>query len=462
MWMPGRRLRAATWALICVVVWARTVTAASTADEKELGRKFALEARAKLPLIDDVQVNAYVNRVGQKVVAALGEQPFQYQFFVVRDPRINAFAVPGGYIYVHAGLLTRASNDDELAGVLGHEVAHVYAHHLARQQEATQLMNYATLLGVLLSALQPAIGAGAIAANAAMQLHYRREFEQEADYTGARIMQAAGYDPRGMLDFFKKMLDEQRTTPTFAPPYLLSHPLTEARLTNLEAVLHTHQWDRGPRRPTSLELERVQLLTRAASEPAADVVTWYHRHADGDATSGRARYLLGLAYLETGAYDSARQSLEAAQRLGFADVDRELGRTYLRMRQPEKAREFLSRATEVDPEDALAHQELAKVLESQNDSAGAMREYERALQLAPSLQEAHYGLGILAGRAGQRGDGFYHLGVAFKLRGEFDKALSQFEKAEPLLPSNTQRAQDVHAQIAELSEYLGRARPHSR
>ena len=150
--------------------------------------------------------------------------------------------MPGGYVYVHAGLLTAASNDDEVAGVLGHEIAHVNAHHLVRQQEATRLVNYATLLGALLSVLNPAAGAGAVAMNEAVQLKYRREFEQEADYLGVTYVRQAGYDPGGMLDFFKKMLDQQRLTPTSAPPYLLSHPLTEARLTNLEAVLRTQRF----------------------------------------------------------------------------------------------------------------------------------------------------------------------------------------------------------------------------
>ncbi len=426
----------------------------SISDEKQLGRQFDLEARAQLPLIDDVEVTSYVDRIGQRIVAALNDSTFQYQFSVVRDPRINAFAVPGGFVYVHGGLLTRASNDDELAGVLGHEIAHVNAHHLARQQEATQLMNYATILGVLLSAVQPAIGAGAVAANAAVQLQYRREFEQEADYLGARYVRQAGYDPRGMLDFFKKMLDEQRATPTFAPPYLLSHPLTDARLTNLEAVLRTHQWDSGPRQPTSLELERVQVVVRARSEPAQDVVTFYRRQSEARPADGRARYLLGVAQLETGALDAARQSFEAAHQLGFSAVDRELGRTALRQQQLDKAHELLSRATEIDPDDAVAHYELGKVLEAQHDTAGAMREYARACQLAPTLAEAHYSLGILAGRAGQTADGYYHLAVAYKLRGEYDKALSQYEKAQPLLPAGSERAEAVKADITELREYL--------
>jgi predicted Zn-dependent protease len=460
--MAPHQLRHLACCAVLVVLSARAAAGGSISEEKTLGKQFELAARAQLPLIDDVEVNAYVNRIGQRIAGALDDRTFTYQFLVVRDPRINAFAVPGGYIYVHGGLLSRAGNDDEVAGVLGHEIAHVNAHHLARQQEATQLMNYATLLGVLLSVVQPAIGAGALAANATVQLQYRREFEQEADYLGARYMRQGGYDPRGMLDFFKKMLDEQRTTPTFAPPYLLSHPLTETRITNLEAVLRTHQWDSGPRQALSLDLERVQLLTRARSDPAQEVVAFYRRAVEAQPADGRARYLLGLAQLETGVFDAAVQSFEAARQLGFVKVDRDLGRARLRLRQPEQARLLLSHAVEEDPDDPVAHYELAQVLESLGDAARAMRAYERTLQLAPGLAEAHHKLGILAGRAGQQADGYYHIAVAYKLRGEYDKALSQFEKAQPLVPAGSERAQVVHAEIEELTDYLRRAGTRSQ
>ena len=414
-----------------------------------------MEARAQLPLIDDVEIEGYVGRIGQKIVAALGDQPFSYEFAVVRDGRINAFAVPGGYVYINAGLLVAASNDAEVAGVLAHEVAHVNAHHLMRQEEATRLLNYATILGVLLSAVHPAVGAGAAAVNAAAQLKYRREFEQEADYLGATYVQQAGYEPAGMLDFFKKMLDQQRLGPTSAPPYLLSHPLTDTRLNNLEAILRTHQWE-GRRRPApSLDLARAQLLARARMEPAQELVETYWKAAAAQPADGRLRYLLGLAYFETGSFEPAREAFEAAQRLGFGDVSRELGRTWLRLRHPEQARELLSRAAETAPDDPLAHHEFGKTLETLGDSSGAMREYERALQLAPGFEEAHYNLGILAGRAGRYDEGFYHLGRAFELRGEFRRALSQFKKAEPLFPPGSERAQQVHAEIKELSEYAG-------
>ena len=272
-------------------------------------------------------------------------------------------------------MLVAASSDDEVAGVLAHEIAHVNGHHLMRQEESTRLLNYATILGVLLSAVHPAVGAGAAAVNTAVQLKYRREFEQEADYLGASYVQQAGYDPSGMLDFFKKMLDQQRLAPASAAPYLQSHPLTDTRLNNLEAVLRTHQWDRHARVPTTLELARVQLLARAGLEPPRELVDAYWKSAAAAPGDARARYLLGLAYLETGAFDAAREAFEGARQLGFAEaaVSRELGRAWLRLRQPQQARQLLSRAAEMAPADPLAHHELAKAFEALDDPAGAMR-----------------------------------------------------------------------------------------
>lgn len=426
---------------------------ASDETERQLGREFALRAQSQLPLISDIEVVGYVDRLGQRIVGALDSNPFQYQFAVVRDPKLNAFAVPGGFICVHSGLLTRAANDDEVAGVLGHEIAHVHAHHLAREQEATRFMNYAAMLGLVLSAIQPAIGAAAIGASAAAQLKYTREFEQEADYLGVGYVTHAGYDPHGMLTFFQKMADEQRVSPTAAPPYLQSHPLTDERLNNLTAVLRG-QPTRPPRADPST-LARVQVLIRTKTELPNDVLIAYRRAVDEHPTDPQARYLLGVAFLETGKLDAARQTLEQARDLGWTTAaNRELGRTWLRLRDPQQARLLLARAVEVDPDDAVAHAELAKALESLGDNPAAMREYERALELAPRLDSAHYDLGVLAGRMGHEADGYFHLAESFRLRGEYDKAVKQYERAEPLLPANGARAEYVHAQIAELTTFL--------
>jgi predicted Zn-dependent protease len=430
--------------------------------ERDLGLRFDLAARQKVPLINDPEVVAYVSGIGKKIAAALDDSYFDYQFAVVRDGRINAFAVPGGYVYVHSGLIAQARNDDEIAAVLGHEIAHVHGHHIVRQQEQTQLLNYASLVGMLISVVQPAIGSLATAASAAATLHYRREFEQEADYNGSRYMKAAGYDPRAMLDFFKTLADLNRVAPESAPPYLQSHPLTDERLSHLEAVLKTQQWSKRDRAPASFALRRVQALVRVRTERVNDVVTAYRQVLDANPNDPSAQYLYGFVCLETGQLDAAGEALAAARAGGVDVADRELGRLALRQREPEKARTLLTAFLARQPDDAGAHVELATALEVLGDRTQARAEYQRALALAPQLDTAHHGYGILAGRAGEPGDGFYHLATAARIDGDYATALSQYARAQPQLPSGDPRADETRQWIAVLSDYLRVPTPEVR
>ena len=121
---------------------------AAAVDERELGRHFLLAARGELPIVQDPVVAGYVEHIGEKLVGALGAQSFDYRFYVVQHPALNAFAVPGGYVFVFSGLLARIGNDDELAGVLAHEIGHVHGHHLLRQQKEGQVWTAAALLGL--------------------------------------------------------------------------------------------------------------------------------------------------------------------------------------------------------------------------------------------------------------------------------------------------------------------------
>jgi len=433
---------------------AARLAAFSLQEEREVGEHFALAARRQLPLVTDPEVAGYVERIGQDIVKKIDAPFFDYHFFVIRDASLNAFAVPGGFVYVHSGLLLRAANDDEVAGVLGHEIAHVNAHHIARQEEATRLMNYATLLGMALAVVQPALGAAAVAANETVQLRYRREFEQEADFLGARYLRAAGRDPRGMLDFFKKLADEERMQPTFAPPYLSSHPVTDERLNHLEAVLGTQQWDAYPRAPASFALRRAQALARAETQQPADALIPYRQAVEANPQDPMARYLYGVAALETGQLDAAEASLRVARGGGVQGVDRELGRVALRKRQPDLALPLLKEAVEADPTDAGAYLELAKTLEALGRTEDAVAAYRQAVTLAPDLEPAHYGLAILAGRGGNQADGFYHLASALRLRGDYEKALNQYVRAQSALPPADQRTVEVRDRIKELSEFL--------
>lgn len=424
----------------------------SVSDEIALGRRFELQARSRLPLVFDVDALSYLTRIGQRLVGVLGGQPFEYRFYVTRDARVNAFAVPGGVIYVNAGLLLRAESDDELAGVLGHEIAHIHAHHLARQQEAMRVFGYATLLGMLLSAVRPELAVGSAALQAASKLQYQREFEQEADYQGARIMREAGYDPRGLVSFFRKLMDEQRANAAAATPYLLSHPLTETRLTNLEAVLKQLPDPRpsSPARPLR-GLGRIQVRLRTLLEPPANVVTLYRTQAEA-APEAENLARLGLAYLYAGQPDLARAAFDRAEQLGAADLAREIGRTLLAQRQFGEAVSWLKRAVAKDPADAVARFELGRALLASGDEPGARDAFRQAVELVPTFEDAHYQLGSLAGRAGQEATGLYHLGKAFYLRGEFDKAAAYWNRAMPGLAPGSPQAREVAETLEELRQ----------
>lgn len=415
------------------------VRAQSTEAERELGRQFAFAAGAQFPFLRDPEVVRYLRAVGDRIVGGLGQQPFDYHFFAIRDPKVNAFAVPGGYIYVHSGLLALAADDDELAGVLGHEIAHVHAHHLMRQQEKSQLLGYAQLLGALASIIQPALGAAAMGASAAAQLQYRREFEQEADYLGARYVRQVGYDPQGMLDFFHKLGAQDRGASGALPPYLLTHPLTEERLSRLEAVLRKSQWQGGEKRQPSTEFRRARLLARVRTEPAQIVLADYQAQVAERPEDGAARYELASVLLETGSYEAARETLEQARGLGHEGVDRDLGRAYLRLRQPDRARAPLARAVEIDADDPVAQYEYGRVLEELGEQEAALAAYRRAVALHPESEDVQRQLGLLAGRGGRTGEGHYHLGMAHLLRGEYAQARSQLEKAEKELPEGELR-----------------------
>jgi predicted Zn-dependent protease len=427
--------------------------ARSPSTERDLGRRFFLEARSQLPLITDPAVTGYVASLGKHLVETLGPQEFDYQFFVVAHPSINAFAVPGGYIFVFSGLLSKAHNDDEIVGVLGHEIAHVHAHHIVRQQTQGMAWNAAALLGVLLSVVNPVLGAGAIAAAQTAQLKYSRDFEQEADFIGLRLASQSGYDPHSLGSFFKQLLVEQRINPAGVPPYMLSHPVTEERVAHVESVIDAQKLRTPKGRPAaSAELSEVQAVVRAVTEPVDVVTAEYRRRAEAKPDDAEAQFLLGRVYQTVGQPDAARVALERCRDLGGLGgrVDRPLGSVYVALKSTDNATSSLRRRLTKQPGDAFAHQELGKALADAKDEAGALKEFQRAIAIDPDLDEAQRLAGMTLGRQGQQGAGFYHLAVAARLRGDLEQALSHFEKCDELEPDGTPRKKELAEAIDEL------------
>jgi predicted Zn-dependent protease len=209
-------------------------TRASTDSEREMGWEFDRKAQELLPLITDLEVLEFMNDLGNVMVERLGEQPFDYRFRVLVDPQLNAFAVPGGYIYFHTGTILAVASVEELAGVLAHELAHVKGHHQARLAQETAIPNLlATLAGVAAGVAAgnagPMIAAQGL--NVALQLQYTRILEDEADRVGAIFLNRAGWGTEGMVRFFERILLEKSKLPEQqVPAYLYSHPQVETRI----------------------------------------------------------------------------------------------------------------------------------------------------------------------------------------------------------------------------------------
>jgi len=431
--------------------------------ERDLGRRFILEARSQLPISDDPALAGYVEQLGRKLVEALGPQEFDYHFYAVESPMLNAFAVPGGYVFVFTGLIARASSEDELAGVLGHEIGHVNAHHIVRLQQAGTLWTVASLLGMVLAAVNPVLAAGALAAAQTAQLKYSRDFEQEADYLGLKTTTDAGFDPHALAGFFKQLLIEQRVNPTGVPPYMLSHPITEERVANAESVIKSRGLTTPAGRPASSpEFLEARAVASALDGPADVVIAHYKRQAEERPSDAQAQFLLGRVYQVTGKLGDARGALERARDLGVGNrVDRPLGAVYLGLKQPEQAVSILQRYLASHPSDGWAHLELGKALADNGKPADAEREYQRAVRLDANLDEAHRLLGMSLGRQGDQGQGFYQLGTAALLRGELEQAYSLYDRARPLLAEGTQQRAEVDATLDEL-EPLVRDRARER
>jgi predicted Zn-dependent protease len=421
-----------------------------------MGRKFSLIAQSQLPLVRDYTVQRYAQRLGQRIVSHLEHPEFSYQFAVVQEPHLNAFSVPGGYIYLHSGLILLVNSDDELAGVLGHEIAHVQGHHILRQQQDTKLLSYAGLAAMALAIINPVLAAGASSAATATQMSYMRKLEEEADFRGLQYMRQAGFDPHGMPQFLKKMGIEDRLSADAIPPYFRSHPLSQERLSYIERTLRTFQWSQTKPADT-FALELVQAILRTQHEARSSVVPDYEKKVAENPEDPKALAILGSVFLRYSDWDKARQVLEQAGAKGVR-LDRELGIAYLRLGQRDRARQLLARQVEIDPEDADAHNQLCSLFLQEGDITQAEQECRTAISLDPRLDAAYLTLAQLIGQQGKSGESRLLLAQAMELQGRLEAALNQYQQAAPLLGPEHPQAEDIAKRTKELEELVNELR----
>jgi beta-barrel assembly-enhancing protease len=261
----ARRAAAAALAVgLSTAAPASAINLFSERQEVELGRRSAAEAERQLPMLRDGEVESYVNGIVRRLASAAPGPRFPYQARVVNASDINAFALPGGYLYVNRGLIEAVRNEDELAGVLAHEMAHVAERHGTEQlTKAYGVQAGAGILAQILAGRDGRLGVGeqvigSLGLNALM-MKFSRDAENEADRVGAQTMARAGYDPLAMASFFDLLQQQRGRNPSAVSQFFSSHPSPANRSANIRRLAQEVGRGRTARRTTNLNAVQARL-----------------------------------------------------------------------------------------------------------------------------------------------------------------------------------------------------------
>ncbi|HEX5091894.1 MAG TPA: M48 family metalloprotease [Burkholderiales bacterium] len=429
--------------------------------ERRIGENVMREIRYQDPAyVDDPEVSDYLQRLGQRLLARVPGAPQGFEFFAMRDPTVNAFALPGGFIGVNTGLLTLTDSESELASVLGHEIGHVTQHHIARLIAAQQQMQLpamaALAAAILLGASRPDLAAGAAAAAQGgmvqQQLSYTRGFEREADRVGFQTLEAAGFDVRAMPAFFEKLQRNSLLADDGSVPgYLRTHPLTSERIADIDnraasAPYHQHL--------DTLDYHLVRAKLRAQRGEPSEAVTSFAAAVQDKryANEAAARYGLVSARLRAGQVREARADLAALRALGAESLMIETLAARVQQAAGDTRGAFatLSAALKRYPDRLPAIYAYAQALHDAGRYADALAAVEEPIRDHPddarlrALQAASYaGLGkrLLQHQAQAE---------LYVLRGAVPAAIEQLQLARAAGDGNFYELSAVEARLKEL------------
>jgi predicted Zn-dependent protease len=248
--------------------------------ERQIGQQSMMQIRASNQYLDDAEINDYLNQLGGKLVENSPEPSLDFEFFAVDDYSVNAFALPGGFVGVNAGLILVTQSESELASVLAHEISHVTQHHLARMMDAERgsgIISMAALAVAILAArTNPQVTEATIASvqagNIQQQLNFTRSYEEEADRIGLQLLQKSGFNTHAMPEFLLRLQKATRLLDGNAPNYMRTHPITSDRIAEIENRIHDQPYRLIP---DSLDFQLVRTKLIAAQKSAQDAIAYF-------------------------------------------------------------------------------------------------------------------------------------------------------------------------------------------
>jgi predicted Zn-dependent protease len=341
-------------------------TVLSPLQEQAIAEQILRDVATSDDVVQDIEITAYLQALGTRLVSNSPDSQLKFNFFVVQDNSINAFAMPGGVVGVHTGLILAANSESELASVLGHEIGHVTQHHLARMLASQKYDTFKNIAGIALALLvaraNPQLASGALTTASAVgvqnQLDYTREHEREADRIGLQILDSAGFDVRAMPAFFTTLQRGTRFAEGGAPSFLRTHPLTSERIADVANRVEQMSYKQVP---DSVEFQYVRAkLLANKGEVETNIAVFEQNIREHRYTNEAAEhYGLAVAYM---------------RKNSLAQAEKEIA--WLRKNAPQHAM----------IENLSAHLQVAK-----NNPQLAAKQYASALKLYPDNRALIYG-----------------------------------------------------------------------
>jgi predicted Zn-dependent protease len=432
----------------------------SPAAERRIGESIMHDIRRDPAWLDDAEINAYLNRLGNRLAAQSSESRQEFEFFALKDSTLNAFAMPGGYIGVHTGLILAAASESELASVLAHEISHVTQRHLARlinkagQGQVSSLLALAVAIFAARSNPDLAVGAVMAGQGASIQnqLNYSRDFEREADRVGLFLLERSGFDIRGMSGFFERLQKFGRLYENNAPGYLRTHPLTTERLADMGNRIQSRPYRQAA---DSLEFQLVRAKLRSKEGAARDAVTDFESRLRDRNFSGAeiaVRYGLAQARLRDGKLAGAEAELAELRRLKAQSPMIETLAAQLRLKQGDVAGavRILREAQPRYPQERAIVYGLVEALLEGRQAQDAITLIEDDLLSYPSDARAHALQAKTYAMLGKRLQQHRAQAESYLLLGQLPLAVEQMELAQKSGDGNFYEQSRVDARLREL------------
>ena len=430
--------------------------------ERRIGESIINQIRTREPgYVNDPEINGYLNRLGTQLAAQSEGGAQSFEFFALRDPTLNAFAMPGGFIGVHTGLILAALSESELASVLAHEISHVTQRHLARLLNKSAQGQTATLLALAVAILAARnngdLAMGAMMAGQAAgiqnQLNYSRDFEREADRFGVNLLERSGYDVRGMSSFFERLQKVGRLYENNAPGYLRSHPLTVERISDMENRIQGKQYKQVP---DSLEFKLVRAKLRAQLGAPQDAVADFEvQLKEGKFVDEVAvRYGLAQAQLRAGNLFGLNHEVVTLRQLKATSpmIETLAAESVLKQGDAKGAAKLLAVANGRYPQDRAISYAWIEALQQSNQAETALKVTLEDLALYPSDSTMHALQAKTYAALGRRLQQHRAQAESYALLGQTAAAVIQMELAQKAGDGNFYEQSQVDARLRELKK----------